>query len=29
MEVKHYLILSSRGVGLDDVCGGLASVKPL
>jgi hypothetical protein len=29
VEVKHYLMLSSRGIGPDDVCGGLASVRPL
>jgi len=27
MEVKHYLTLSSRGTGLDDVCGGMASLR--
>lgn len=27
MEVKHYVTLSSRGTGLDDVCGRMASLR--
>jgi hypothetical protein len=29
MEVKHYLMLNSRGIALDDVCGRLASLRLL
>jgi hypothetical protein len=29
MEVKHCLTLRSRGNGLDDVCGGMASLRLL
>jgi len=27
MEVKHCLTVISRGTGLDDVCGGMASLR--